>query len=158
MKIEKLKTLKALLGAKEVILTGSLALAYHGLLELTDCKDLDILVLNPSDTTTEVLKRLQTESPSPKFVEGGPVNYSFFYEEIKVDVWVITAHEDKEYLTTKDGIQIASIKSIVKAKLSYNRTKDWVQLMQLAKKIYDPAKFASALDGIITDAGNDYPA
>lgn len=148
MIIEKLKTLKTLLSSNELILTGSTALAYHGLLKMDEAKDLDLLILNPSDTTKEVLNRLQADYPSSKWREGSPVSHSFIYEGVKVDVWFLTCHEDAEYLTTSDGVQVSSIGAIVNAKLSIGRSKDWIQLMQLSKRIFDPAKFEAQLPNI----------
>lgn len=154
MKLEKLKTLKALLGANELILTGSTALAYHGLLTLDEAIDLDIILINPSVTSLEVLERLQTESPNPK--KGTTVAFSLIFEGVKVDFWTPKEHEDTEYLVTTDGVKVASIRSIVRAKVSYNRSKDWIQLMQLSKKIFDNQKFNAALQTIV-DHSDEYP-
>jgi hypothetical protein len=146
--IQKLITLKTLLGSKNLILTGSTALAYHGLLDMTEANDLDIVITSPTATETEILNRLQSESPSKKFVPGGVVNYSFLFEGVKVDVWTVDKHPDSEFLQTKDGVQVASIRSIVNAKLGYGRSKDWIQLMQLSKRIFDEDKFKKELPSI----------
>jgi hypothetical protein len=154
MKIEKLKQLNALLG-QEIIITGSTALAYHGLLTMDEAKDLDVLILKPTETTKEVLARLQKAEPSAKFKEGGMIAHSFIYDGVKVDVWFIADHEDKQYLVTEDGVKVASINSIVKAKRSYNRSKDWIQLMQLARKIYSEPEFLTVLPSI-SNHSEDY--
>lgn len=148
--LEKLKTLKTILPANEFILTGSTALAYHGLAELSASKDLDIILVDPSDSAKEILDRLQKENPNPKFTGKGTLTYSFIYEGIKVDIWVAKV-DAKNLLSTPDGIKVSCIQSIVKAKKSYNRPKDWVQLMQLASKIFDGKLFESQLSSIVTD-------
>ena len=145
--IEKLISLHTVLGKEAFTLTGSTALAYHGLIDFEDAKDLDIRLFNPSKTTIEVLDRLQSANPNPKFKIGGRVNYSFIYEDVKVDIWIVDIDESCDSYT-KDGIRLASIKSIVKAKLEIGRSKDWIHLMQLAKKIYDPIKFEEQLSSI----------
>lgn len=153
--LEKLKTLHTILGTNNFILTGTTALAYHGLLDFSEAKDLDILLINPSDGAKEVLSNLQKANPSPKFKEGGSVTHSFFYEGVKVDVWILASHEDTEYIQTKEGIKLASIRWIVKAKEMIGRSKDWIQLMQLSRKIFDQNKFNNQLPQI-TNHSEDY--
>ena len=152
--LEKLKTLKTILPAKEFILTGSTALAYHGLAELTASKDLDIILVEPADSAKEILERLQKENPNPKFTGKGTLAYSFIYEGVKVDIWVAKV-DAENLLSTPDGIKVSCIKSIVQAKKSYNRPKDWIQLMQLSSKIFDGKLFESQISSIITD--DEYP-
>lgn len=152
--LEKLKTLKTILPAKEFILTGSTAIAYHGLANLTESKDLDIILVDPSDSAKEILDRLQKENPNPKFTGKGTLTYSFIYEGIKVDVWVAKV-DAKNLLSTPDGIKVSCIESIVNAKKSYNRAKDWIQLMKIAAKIFDGKLFESKISSISTD--DDYP-
>lgn len=155
--LQKLKTLQTLLGAKDLILTGSTALAYHGLLEFTESNDLDLILVNPTATEEEILKRLQDAEPSPKHRTGSPVNYSFLYEGVKVDIWVQSAHKEKEYTFNSDGVKISSVKHIVEAKVGYNRPKDWLQLMQLSAKIFDPEKFKKVLPTVKTSDNSGYP-
>ena len=155
--LEKLKTLKVLLGQQELVLTGSLALAYHGLADWDKANDIDLLIINPTPTATEVLKRLTEAHPSKKHSENSPVDYNFFYEDVKINVWVKTSFEDKNYLVTNDGVKIASVSSIVKAKKSYNRPKDFIQLMQIAGRIFDEKEFKEKLTGINTSDSEDYP-
>lgn len=146
--LQKLKTLHTILGSNGFILTGSTALAYHGLLEISEAKDLDILLVKPDQGALDVLNKLQAANPSAKFREGGPVKYSFIYEDVKVDVWILDSHEDSTFTCTPDGIRIASIRSIVNAKKHIGRSKDWIHLMQLANKIFDKNQFDSALSQI----------
>jgi hypothetical protein len=145
--ITKVKTLQTILGADGFILTGSLALMYYGLVDKAG--DIVLILVNPSETARTVLDNLQTTDPSPKFRPGGPVNYSFFFEGAKVDVWIQqTSCEEKPVIMTKEGIRLASVRHIVQAKKRIGRPKDWISLMQIAKRIYDPVEFEKALSGI----------
>lgn len=153
--IETLKKLKVLLGNDKIIITGSTALALHGLTKLADAKDLDLLVYKPSDASIEVLNRLQKDKPNKKLKEGNSLKYSFFYEDVKVDIWSLDA-EITDYLITTDGIQVSGVLDIVKAKLSYNRPKDWIQLMKLSKLFFSQDKFDGALSSIPTDDVDEY--
>ena len=151
--IEKLKTLQTLLGKEDLVLTGSTALAYHGLLEMTEAKDLDLILVEATTEAKSILDKLQAESPSKKHHINSPVNYSFIYEGVKVDIWLVDSHEKNEYLYTKDGVKVGSIQSIVKAKKGYNRPKDWIQLMQLANKIFSKVDFEKQLPAIVQPDG-----
>jgi hypothetical protein len=143
--LQKLKTLHTILGSAGFILTGSAALAYHGLITFEEVKDLDILLVTPDQSAIDVLDRLQLANPSLKYRVGGPVTYSFIYEGVKVDIWVINSQEDKISCLTQDGIRLASIKSIVNAKINIGRSKDWIHLMQLGRRIFNPVTFNSVL-------------
>jgi len=149
--LDILKKLKPLLGDDKIVITGSTALELHGF--ETTANDIDLVIANISEISKGVLDRLQKENPSKKFKEGGSVNYSFIYEGIKIDVWLVSS--DNSNLQV-DGFYVASVKDIVAAKLSYNRPKDWVQLMKLSKQFFDQSKFDGALSSIGTD-DEDYP-
>lgn len=153
--IETLQKLKVLLGKNQLIITGSTALALHGLGKLTDAKDLDLVLVKPDDASKEVLSRLQNDKPNKKIKQGGSLTYSFFYEDVKVDIWAVDTH-DGQLLTTVDGVQVASIESIIQAKLSYNRPKDWLQLMKLSKLFYSAEKMDAAISSINTE-DDEYP-
>lgn len=146
--ITKLKTLQTILGVEGFVLTGSLALMYHGLIDESRVNDIDLILVNPSENARAVLDNLQAAEPSPKFRPGGPVNYSFFYEGVKIDIWVQDRYEEERVVMTEEGIRLANVKHIVQAKKSINRPKDWVNLMQIAKRIYDPVEFEKVLPSI----------
>lgn len=146
--ITKVKTLQTILGVEGFVLTGSLALMYHGLIEENKVNDIDLILVNPSENARAALDNLQAAEPSPKFRPGGPVNYSFFYEGVKVDIWLQDRYEDGRVIMTEEGVRLANVKHIVQAKKSINRPKDWVNLMQIAKRIYDPVEFEKVLPSI----------
>lgn len=154
--LEKLKTLQTLLGKEDLVLTGSTALSFHGLMEMANAKDLDLILVNASASAIEILDKLQAANPSKKHHAGSPVNYSFIYEGVKVDIWLTKSHETTPYLSTPDGIKVSSVASIIKAKKSYNRPKDWIQLMQLASKIFDKIEFDKVLPNVKTDSDSGY--
>lgn len=153
--LEKLKTLHTILGAETFILTGTTALAYHGLMNFESAKDLDILLIKPTPAAIEVLKSFQSANPSSKFKQGGPVDYSFYYEGVKIDVWILLTYQDGHWTLTQDGIRLASIQSIVDAKIKIGRAKDWIQLMQLSKKIFNPSDFNNILPSLSTRGDDD---
>lgn len=156
-KIKKLKTLKTILGTDNLILTGSVALAHYGLVHPSKVDDLDVLLLTPTPTQIEVLNNLQKSNPNPKFFDAGSLSYSFIYDGVKIDIWIVSdISESDSLVTNQGGIKVASVPSIVKAKVSYNRPKDWVQLQQIAKLIFNPLDFSVALDSINTQSGNEY--
>lgn len=149
--IEKLKTLKTSLGEARVILTGSMALVYHGLHLGKLPQDLDVILVKPSATAKAVLESHQKANPSKRWKEGSPVTYSFMYNGVKIDIWVVEDYADaKNSCFTSDGIELASIEDIVAAKKSYNRPKDHIQLMQLSRRIFNEESFRSKLNDINT--------
>lgn len=152
--LEKLKTLHTLLGPEGFILTGSTALAYHGLLQFDEAKDLDIILVTPNEAAIAILDKFQAASPSPKFKVGGCVNYSFIFEGVKVDIWIVGSINETKCFN-EDGIRIATIRHIVAAKQNIGRSKDWIQLMQLANKIFDKKAFEGQLSSI-GNHSNDY--
>lgn len=153
--IETLNKIKVLLGDDKIIITGSTAFALHGLTKLTNAEDLDLLIASPSAASLEVLNRLQKDKPNKKIKEGRSLKYSFFYDGVKVDIWNADAIEI-DLLQTKDGLSVASVASIVAAKLSYNRPKDWIQLMKISKLFFAQHTFDTALSSISTVDGTEY--
>lgn len=145
-----------MLGCEKFILTGSNAVELHGIDAQANSKDLDIILINPTGAAVETLARFQTEHPNPRFnAQGGALQYSFFFEKVKVDVWIQKDAIKEEPLLSYDGVLIASLSAIVAAKKSYNRPKDFVQLMKWARSIFDSKTFT--LDQINV-SGQEYSA
>lgn len=154
MMIKKAKTLQTILGEEGFILTGSLALKYH---ELTDnASDIDILLVKPSGDAIAVLDRLQNANPSPKHRPGSPVDYSFYYESVKVDVWLLSDFDEKPILQTEEGVRVSSVRAIIRAKKAIGRPKDWINLMNMSRLIYSPSEFEEVLPTL--DRQKEYTA
>lgn len=157
---------KALDNGDNVTLAGSMALAYHGLLNINTVHDVDLRILNPTQKQTKLLDDLQALNPSPKFIPGGKLDYSFFLFGCKFDIWVIDMEDvgtinPENQLYTSDIMRIADINSIVAHKVNAGRAKDWIQLMQLARRIFNPVFFDIKLPDIksgIADYGDNLEA
>ena len=84
--LEKLKTLRTMLGCDQIVIAGSNAIKLHGIPVDSNENDLDIILVNPPSDAISVLDRFQKENPNPKFIGGGDLKYSFYYEGVKIDV------------------------------------------------------------------------
>lgn len=132
---------KELLKADQFVITGSMALYYMGLQNFNSVKDIDIILVNPSEETRTLMEVLVKAHP-PKIVSKYPVQeiYRFSDDGIDIDVFSI-----KTLITTKiqttDGFLISPVPRLVEAKRSMNRLKDWLQLKKMALLIYDESKF-----------------
>lgn len=144
-----------MLGAEHFILTGSHAVALCGIDVKTNPNDLDIILVNPTGAALEVLAAFQKESPNPKFTGKGSLTYSFYFQKVKVDVWVQpTLGKEKPELSYQ-GISVSSLATIVAAKKKYNRAKDWIQLMQWSKSIFSASTFD--VTSVSGDFSDTYP-
>jgi len=135
---DQLKRLKNILHADQFILTGSLALRYHGL--EVSVKDLDIILINPTSETLSVLKVLCEVSPVytnvPSEYKGRwECKYQFHLGGVNVDVFI--ENNTKICLQTSEGISINPIYDIVKAKQRMNRTKDHFSLFTISQLFFD---------------------
>jgi hypothetical protein len=114
---------KLVLPAEDYLLTGSFALSLMGF--STKVKDFDIVLVNPKDSTLEVLETLEKENPPKNLINyPQPLNtkriFRFMYEGVEVDVFVYRGSV-KSDLQTQCGIKLASLQHIIKAKKDMNR-------------------------------------
>lgn len=140
---EKIKFLKTLLECEQFVVTGSQALVLMGLAE--SAADLDIILINPTPATKDVLVRLAEQYPAPTKFEYVDKGIIFMHEGVKIDVFFL----DKKIETsiqTNYGVDLNPINKIVLAKKTYNRTKDWLQLRNLSRKILSNEEFNSFLN------------
>lgn len=139
-----LQTLKILLDCERFIIGGSNAMKLHGIALPKEPDDLDVIIEVPKGDTLIKLEGLQEKNPNPKFTGKASMSYSFYFEDVKVDVWI--KNELTSYpLLSYEGILVNSIADIVEAKMFFNRAKDWMQLMQWSQSIFDKSKFQSTL-------------
>jgi predicted nucleotidyltransferase len=124
---------KGIIKAEKFILTGSTVLHLHGLLK-KEPKDIDIIVVNPDQLSIEILKRLQ-ETTNPNFNHYDGTMFQIKHEATKVDFFIVNELKEKT-LELKDGIEMSLVMPIIKAKKSYSRDKDVLDLMSMAKNIY----------------------
>ena len=128
---ETIKQLKTMLPAEQFIVTGSYVLYMNGL-----CKgnnDLDILLVNPTPATGELLRKLQEEHPvTTSATPSCSLVSIFMWNGAKVDVFLIPKEETPTI--NIDGIQYSTIAHIIKAKKGINRQKDWLQLYAISEQ------------------------
>lgn len=130
---ETFKQLRLMLNCEKFIITGSQALKKYGLVTKTD--DIDIILINPTKETKELLAKSQQDIPATTKAQFDSEMYEnhsllaiFKWNGIKVDVF----ESDGEPSLHIDGFEYAMLTNIVHAKLEANRLKDWLQLRKLA--------------------------
>lgn len=144
--MDKLKIahhLKLVLPAEDFILTGTFALSQIGF--NVKVKDLDIILVNPTHSTLEVLESLEKANP-PKNLLDYPTTlenkgiFRFLHEGIEVDVF-INRNSVSTNTQTNCGLKIANVKHIVDAKKMLGRPKDYIQLLSLSRGIMNDEEF-----------------
>jgi hypothetical protein len=141
---------KTILQAEGFVLTGSTALNLLGFGNNSD--DLDLILINPLPHTFGILESLEKENPIPNKIDyPGPVEnrgiFQFTHNGIKIDVF-ICGSDQLSPISTNSGMMVAQLKSIVKAKLSYNRPKDYVQLLKLRNSILSDDQFKTYINSL----------
>lgn len=143
--IDVISLLKSQLIAERFILTGSCALNLQGWPIKT--KDIDIILIKPSEGTIEMMKNLAKDFPPKRKGEyETPDCYRWTQPDgdIEVDVWVLTSAP--ELLVSKQGFEINSLPRIVYAKKRINRFKDWVLLRYLSSRIFSVKDMEREMD------------
>ena len=126
--------LKAELGC-DLIITGSLALHLHGLTFLDAPKDLDLILVNPTEEEKAKLKLMNNLSPAknyPDFVPESAVRFQ--YRGIDVDVF----YTEKRDFLMYENYPISLIPDIIAAKKKHNRKKDWQMFSKVAIELLKP--------------------
>jgi hypothetical protein len=171
---EVLLKLKTILSAQDFIVTGSFVLSEFGLIDKKKVSDLDIILVKPEKSTIETINRFMTDFPAktkPKITESLPklevddddeveekpklkkvaqkphsdVSAIFMFDKVKIDVFVM---DSCSYgFITVDGLKYTTIDSIIKAKKSYGRMKDWLQLRDMARNFFKEEEFTTAING-----------
>jgi hypothetical protein len=145
--IDLLHQLKKKLPAERFVIGGSNAMKLHGVKLAKEPGDLDIILEKPMPHAISNLELFQATNPNPKFTGNANMSYSFYIDNIKVDVW-IRNHANDEVLLQHEGFYVNSIRDIVEAKTLFNRAKDWIQLMQWASSIFNKSTFSTSLPDI----------
>jgi hypothetical protein len=150
-----IKQLKTVLPCEKFVVTGSYALYLMGLCDRPD-NDLDIILIKPSATALEVAKRYQEENPAKtKPLENSSLKSIFILEQVKIDIFV----QDENIETINiDGLDVTKADHIFKAKKGMGRMKDFVQLRNVAKRIFDQKEFENFLDSpkAVSSSSNKY--
>lgn len=140
-KLEIYKHYKKLVVAEKFILTGSTVLFLQGLLK-KEPGDLDIILINPDGASVEMLKRLRGDhKQNPNYPDE---RIEIHHEGVKIDFFISSSTTEKTFDTT-DGITMAKVSSIIQAKKSYKRDKDFLDLMAISSSIFSKNDLISHL-------------
>lgn len=136
-----IKHYQTILQAEQFVITGSLAMSFMGLVESKKVGDIDIILVNPTAETVELLKRLSESQPARTKVSEykGESMFIFQHDEVKIDVFIEKIKIETELIV--DGFSISPINKIIEAKKGHNRPKDWIQLMKLSKVFFNKNDF-----------------
>lgn len=155
--------LRTLLPAKDFIVTGSFVLAEYGLMDKSRINDLDIILINPEQSTVDTINRLMADFPAKtkplpitnvttedtsgrklKAVKSECLKAIFMFDQIKVDVLIMEAMSEPTLLV--NGIKYCTVSHIINAKKSYGRMKDWLQLRDVARLFFKEEEFNHILN------------
>jgi hypothetical protein len=147
--MQKLEQFTNLFKQERYIITGSLALFFQGLIsDIGKLNDIDIIMINPSKESIDILNRLKTKEPNPNYPNSN-------YYKIKIsgdivfDVWTETTFNEKTVFE-KIGdsyLEICTPIPIIKGKANFNRPKDWAAIASMKKTMF-PYNIESQLSAI----------
>ena len=141
--IEVLKELKTLLPAEKFIVTGSFAFFTYGITPGSVVKDLDIILVNPTESAKEVITNMQKDFPAKTSASGGSDLIGIFMKgSYKVDVFSRCAEPCLEI----NGLLYATIPHIIAAKKEHNRLKDWMQLRTISRMFCKAEDFTAFIN------------
>lgn len=133
-KMRAIEHFKKLLQCDQFILTGSHALAMLGLMTVGEAgeKDIDILLVNPTEESLAILKKLKINQGNPNYPPDANY-YRVEYESIYVDFFV---KDEVQKSINVDGVDIAYPIDIVNAKQRYGGLKHILHLKGIAELFY----------------------
>ena len=143
-----IKHFTKLLTCEQFIVTGSYALQQLGL--WSGAKDLDILLVNPTSESVEILKRLQEKPINPDY-PGSDEQYRVPYEDIYVDFFIKKTKQPALLVfeagpAPKMMMWIAYPTEIAKAKKKYPGEKQLLQRKIIAELFYNPKELEAHLE------------
>jgi hypothetical protein len=147
-KEEIIKHYKTIFNCEQFVVTGSYVMGRIGLIDQSNVNDLDIILVQPTPETVQLLDKLVKDQPAR--TKGSGSTYIFEHEKVKIDVFVVNT-KIPNTLSLTDGFEISTIKRIVDEKRKMNRPKDWVQLFAISRKFLKPDDFNSFLDTVYPD-------
>lgn len=143
-KLDHIKSLKSLVPSLKLVLGGSLALQLHG--AATKSEDIDIILINPSQTDIEELKKVTNLLKGNDSRASSSSVYSYVINGTKVDIFIDTEDKDISYYPTVQGIPLNNIVDILRYKVSYGRIKDIKFLIGFLNKITSESTICSKDD------------
>lgn len=147
---DAVKHFKTLLECDQFLVTGGMALHAVGLYK--NYNDLDILLVNPSEESKKLIRKLMEASPAKtkcdKYSEAeiGLIGITQF-GNIKVDFFSTYTQSGVrvKHLTTPCGLDITLPEWSFEFKRKANRPKDWIDLYGIAKSICDKDEFLNKM-------------
>jgi hypothetical protein len=137
-----IKHYKTLLSCEQFVVTGSYALKRMGL--CSECSDIDIILVNPTDEAKSICERLMKDYPAKtKPSAGSDLLAIFMHEDTKIDIFVETAHIET---LSVDGFEISKADRIISAKKEMGRMKDWLQLREISREFFIQEEFENFLN------------
>lgn len=97
--------------------------------------DLDVVLVNATPETVAILERLQGGDESKhlknEYLEKSKRMYRIMHDGVKIDFFLDTVK--RPVFELSNGLLITTIPDTIKAKKSYSRLKDWLQLKHYAE-------------------------
>lgn len=143
--MKKVNYIKMLLPCEQFVLTGSLSFCLYGLIPVSEVGDLDIILVNPTEESVNIMKRLQKEFPALTKFHSEKMGVIFMQDEVKVDIFIVN-EKVHSIIKTDSGVELTPINRTVDAKKSYNRIKDWLQLRKLSRLFFKEEDFQTFLN------------
>ena len=138
-----IKELKVMFPAREFIITGSFALAKYCMLPMETVKDIDVILMDPTQEALDLAKRMQEEFPAGTSASTeGDLIAIFSKSGYKIDIFKGRDEPSIEI----SGINYATIPHIISAKKRINRMKDWLQLRKMARMFFIQKEFETFLN------------
>lgn len=139
--LEIIKHYQTIFSCDQFILTGSIALKFHGL-DIDSASDIDIILVNPTEECKKIIEKLEKKSNRRNTYKLNDA-YFFEHEGVKIDIFIKTT---KMNCCSYEGVFINPIKNIVEAKKKLARTKDFAQLRKIASSIFTEKELIAYLD------------
>ena len=131
---------KKLLPCDQFIITGSFGWKLLGLVQ--NVKDLDIILVNPTESAMNSLDALR--EPNNSDYPANPNQYKVKFGTLIIDFYVKKTKIDT--IDLANGLSIASIKGTIRAKKQYGRMKDFYQLSAIASIFCTRKELVSAIE------------
>lgn len=121
---------------QQYMLVGSGALLSCGIPLPRFCGDVDLEVIEDGDNG-KLFKMLQdatTQGEDDDYLkrDGKGMPFMFTYKGVRVNIWLVKTFNHEQYVW-KNNIKIATVYSVLKAKMSYKRVKDFQDLNGIIK-------------------------
>jgi len=137
---------KTLLPCEQFVVTGSYSFLVMGLTK--KAADIDIVIVNATPEAISILDRLQESEESKhlknEYVGQSKKAYRIMHNSVKVDIFIDTVK--MECFELANGLLVSTIPATIKAKKSYSRLKDWLQLRTCAELFYKQSEFDAFLN------------